>query len=88
MGQLAKDLQTAHNQNTNRSHNLCGVGKMMMTLEPDDRVALKAAFDNEGVQIIAILRTLQANDIKISYDLLARHRRRSIGSGCRCPSEL
>jgi hypothetical protein len=88
MGKLAKDLQTAKSQNTDRSHALCGVGKMMMRLDPTDRAALKEVLDNTEVQVIAIARTLEMNDIAIGYDLLARHRRRSKGGGCRCPAEL
>jgi hypothetical protein len=88
MGKLAKDLQTAKSRNTSRAENLCGVGKMMMKLDATDRAALKEVLDNPEVQVIAISRTLEINNIKVGYDLIARHRRRNKGSGCRCPSEL
>lgn len=88
MGKLAKDLLSAQSLNTTRVHNLCGVGKFVSTLDDDDRKAFKAAMDNPDIQVIAIARTLENNGITLGYDLIARHRRRAIGSGCRCPADL
>jgi hypothetical protein len=88
MGKLAKDLQTAKSRNTSRAEILCGVGKVMMKLDAGDRAALKEVLDNPEIQVIAIARTLEMNDIKVGYDLIARHRRRTRGNGCRCPMEL
>jgi hypothetical protein len=61
---------------------------MMMNLDPADRQAFIEVMENPDIQVVAIARTLQMHDIHVGYDLIARHRRRSKGSGCRCPAEL
>lgn len=85
MGNLAKDLQTA--KNTIRSNNICTIGRMIQTLDPEDQKALEVAFNNPQLQTVAIYRALQSNGIEVGYDVLARHRRRKNGGGCRCPIE-
>lgn len=88
MGQLAKDLQAGESLNTTRSELLCGFGQLLMTLDAEDRKSLTEALDNPKLQTIAIYRVLTNNNLKIGYDVVARHRRRAQGGGCRCPIEL
>ena len=85
MGNLAKDLREA--KNTMRSNNQCTFGRLILTLDPEDQKALEVALNNEHLQTIAIYRALENNGIEIGYDVLARHRRRKNGGGCRCPIE-
>lgn len=85
MGNLAKDLREA--KNAIRSNNQCTFGRMMTTLDAEDRKALEVALNNEQLQTISIYRALESNGINVGYDVLARHRRRKNGGGCRCPIE-
>lgn len=87
MGKLAKDLHSAQTLNTNRLQNLCGVGRFVETLDDEDRKAFIEAINNPKIQIKAIHRALEKHGIEVSYELLARHRRRAKGGGCRCPAD-
>lgn len=85
MGNLAKDLLAAKSLNTTRSF-LCQIGKFTETLDEADRDALTKALLNNDVQLVAVYRALQQNGHDLSYDCLARHRRRVRGGqGCSCP---
>lgn len=88
MGQIAKDLQAGESLNTSRTDLLCGFGQIFIKLDPEDKKGLSEALDNPKLQTIAIYRVLTNNDFKIGYDVLARHRRRAQGGGCRCPLDL
>jgi hypothetical protein len=80
---LFDDLQTA-GEGRLHSGNKCVVGQLLKKLDDKDRVALVAVLDENQVSAASLSRLLDKNGHKISHSSISNHRRRLLGSGCRC----
>ena len=87
MGNLAKDLQSAENLSNSRTR-ICSIGKMLVSLDKEDREALTKVLADPLIESSSIARVLDKNGISIGGDLIRRHRRRANGNGCMCPKDL
>jgi hypothetical protein len=64
------------------------MGKMLVSLDKEDREALIKVLADPLIESSAIARVLDKNGISIGGDLIRRHRRRASGNGCMCPKDL
>jgi hypothetical protein len=64
----------------------CVVGQLLDKLDDEDRNALVAVLDENQVTAASLSRLLDKNGHKISHSSISNHRRRLVGSGCRCES--
>lgn len=63
----------------------CTVAQLVDDLDDDDRRTLVAAMDDPRIQTRVIVEALKQLGHNMSTGVLARHRRRAGGAGCRCP---
>jgi hypothetical protein len=80
---LFDDLQTA-GEGRLRPGVKCVVGQLLTNLDDKDRGALVAVLDESQVSAASLSRLLHNNGHSISHHSISNHRRRALGTGCRC----
>jgi hypothetical protein len=64
----------------------CSVGVLLNSLDQSDRSALVEALANPQVSSASLSRFLKEHDYDIRHHVISNHRRRFLGTGCRCES--
>ena len=63
----------------------CRVRGFLDTLPPTERVEVAEAIDDLSLTAPALAQTIQARyEYTVAFQVIARHRRRLYGNGCKC----
>lgn len=63
----------------------CKMGVILNELDSTDAISLAELLDNSRTSASAIALLLMENNYRVSVGTIGNHRRRVVGSGCRCP---
>ena len=82
---LSKALQ-AIGEDRKQASVKCSIGVLLDSLDQTDRTALVEALANKQVSSAGLSRLLKENGFDIRHHVISNHRRRFLGTGCRCES--